>query len=136
MTDQIEMIEAVSTELRSRTSPSSIEELVELLNPLSIGLKHHGFTLPIDTRMFRVTKCAEKPDLLEKAGAPPKGAPRSGRLNEAGQSVLYLADSPATAFAEVSATSGEFCLSEWRTTAPNLSLAHGGISADKLAELF
>lgn len=86
--------------------------------------------------MFRVRKMQTKPDYVSEVGAPPAGVTPIGRLNAIGRSILYLADSPDTAFAESRATAGEFCLSEWSVTAEKLAAANGGLSIDTLVEQF
>lgn len=116
MTDPVEIIEEISTQLSRRTIPESVEALFEQLNPLSIGLKYQQLVLPFGARMFRITKWDEKPDSINQLGAPPPGRSPLGRLNDVGESVLYLADSPDTAFREVAAISGEVCLSEGEPT--------------------
>jgi hypothetical protein len=73
---------------------------------------------------------------LHEVGAPPLGIAPIGRLNNAGESVLYLADSPDTAFAEARADSGLFCLSEWRIQSPKVALANGGIPLTLLRQHF
>lgn len=65
----------------------------------------------------------------------PQGA-RIGRLNDHDQSVLYVADSPDTAFAEVRASTGFFALAEWRTRPPRMALANGGIPEGLLESRF
>ena len=59
-----------------------------------------------------------------------------GRLNDIGQSVLYVADSPDTAFAEKRANPGEYCLSEWRTHPERVALANGGMPLSLLRSRF
>jgi len=59
-----------------------------------------------------------------------------GRLNDVGQSVLYVADSPDTAFAEARATPGEFCLAEWRTQPARVALTNGGMPLALLRSRF
>jgi len=77
-----------------------------------------------------------KPVLIDEVGAPPSKVSPIGRLNDEGQSVLYVADSPDTAFAECRATAGEFCLSEWRVNVQKLAMANGGIPPTMLIERF
>lgn len=86
--------------------------------------------------MFRVRRMQSKPGYVREIGAPPAEVTPIGRLNAISQSVLYLADSPDTAFAESRAISGEFCLSEWSVTAEKLAAANGGLSTDTLAQGF
>jgi hypothetical protein len=136
MTDTVEAMRSLEQELRGRIVPTSIEGLSERLEPLSIGLSQRIPVAVLDTRMFRVRRMDHKPALIDEVGAPPpKGSP-VGRLNGEGQSVLYLADSPDTAFAESRATAGEFCLSEWRVNVQKLAMANGGIPQTMLAERF
>lgn len=71
-----------------------------------------------------------------EVGAPPPGLAPLGRLNCQGDSVLYLADSPATAFAESRAAPGHYCLSEWVTTAERIALANGGFDSSELNSFF
>ena len=123
-------------ELCGRILPDSVGSLSERLRPLSVGLTHHCPLLGVGSRMFRIRKINNKPTSISEVGAPPAEKSPIGRLNDQGQSVLYLADSPDTAFAESGASAGEFCLSEWRVTAEKLVMANGGISPKILAERF
>jgi len=136
MTDTIEMLTTLERELHSRIVPTSIEGLSERLNPLSIGLTQRIPVAFFDTRMFRIRRMDHKPASIDEVGAPPLERSPIGRLNDEGQSVLYLADSPDTAFAESRAIAGEFCLSEWRVDVQKLGMANGGISPTMLAERF
>jgi hypothetical protein len=86
--------------------------------------------------MFRIQPAGEKPLNISSVGAPPNGSPKAQRLNEAGQTVLYLSDSPATAFAERGALPGECCLSEWTTTAEKLLMVNGGIPPEAMLQFF
>ena len=72
----------------------------------------------------------QKPILIREVGAPAPTESPIGRLNDERQSVLYLADSPDTAFAERGSVPGYFCLSEWRVTAAKLAMANGGIPSN------
>jgi len=106
MSETVELLRALKDELRRRILPTSIGGLSERLNPLSIGLNHRCPVVGIDARMFRVRPIDHKPASTSDVGAPsPKRCP-IGRLNDEGQSVLYLADSPETAFAERGAKAG------------------------------
>jgi hypothetical protein len=78
----------------------------------------------------------EKPHYKSDLGAPPPGVAGIGRLNEQGHSVLYLADSPATAFLEAKLGPGTYALSEWRIAQEKVALANGGMSQRFLAKLF
>jgi len=86
--------------------------------------------------MFRIQPAGEKPLNISSVGAPPNGSPKAQRLNEAGQTVLYLSDSPATAFAERGALPGECCLCEWTTTAEKLLMVNGGIPPEAMLQFF
>jgi len=86
--------------------------------------------------MFRVLPMERKPENIKRIGIPPLDRATIGRINDEGKPVLYLADSPDTAFAEARATSGDFCLSEWRVTAEKLALTNGGISQDLFSSAF
>lgn len=128
-----DLITDIERDLASRVVPPSVEDVFERINPLSIGLERTSLSLPVETRLFRIRKMERRPEIVSEVGAPPPGLAPLGRLNEFGQSVLYLADSPDTAFAEVGASTGQFCLSEWRTTPAKLGLANGGLTPDILA---
>jgi RES domain-containing protein len=131
----IELITTLERELCDRTVPDTVEGLSERLEPLSIGLTQTIPVLFADTRMFRIRRMDRKPDSIDQVGAPPHGKSPIGRLNDEGQSVLYLADTPVTAFAEARGpVAGEFCLSEWRVTAQKLGMANGGFSPTMLSE--
>lgn len=134
MTDLLEELAVLEHELASRQVPSSVERLADRLGPLSVGLRQQ---IPIafrDTRMFRIRRMNHQPEAIKEVGIPPSESATIGRLNDTGQSVLYLADSPDTAFAEARATAGDFCLSEWRVTAEKLALANGGLPPALLSE--
>jgi hypothetical protein len=132
----IQLLENLRRDLGQRNTPS-IEELSERLGSLAIGIPQR---IPInffDVRMFRIRSMDHKPERTIEAGAPPPSvAPPIGRLNDEGQRILYLADSPNTAFAESRTDAGEFCLSEWRVNVPKLAMANGGISPAMLASRF
>ncbi|HYR21478.1 MAG TPA: RES family NAD+ phosphorylase [Chthoniobacterales bacterium] len=136
MAGSIDLLAALDDELRQKIVPSSAFELSERLERLSIGVNHHCPIFYRDARMFRIRQMSRKPTLLIEVGEPPSQLSRIGRLNDQGQSVLYLADSPETAFAERGATAGDYCLSEWRVTAEKFALANGGIPPRILAERF
>ena len=116
--------------------PLAIELMVRKLEPLSIGLRQKIPVLSAGARLFRIRKMETMPDAITEVGAPPPGVAPIGRLNEAGQSILYLADSPDTAFSEARATAGQYCLSEWRVQQPKVALANGGIHIDLLRAHF
>jgi len=110
--------------------------MAQRLEPLTIGLRQK---IPIFTRgarLFRVTNWCGKPTRTSDVKAPPSARARIGRLNDIGQSVLYVADSPDTAFAEARAKSGEYCLSEWRTQPERVALANGGMPLTLLRARF
>jgi len=134
--DRDRVIEEIRRELQVRRRPRTIEELSAQLEPLSVGLTQRVPVLFRGTRMFRTRKMQSKPSYIHEIGAPPADVTPIGRLNAIRQSVLYLADSPDTAFSESRAISGEFCLSEWSVTAEKLAAANGGLSADTLALRF
>jgi hypothetical protein len=129
------LVQAVLRDLEAQRPPESIEAAFDLLNPLSIGLRLHIPVISKGARLFRVRKMNAKPRQVTDVGAP-DGAATIGRLNDFGCSVLYLADSPDTAFAEVQSTSGEYCLSEWRIQQPNVCLANGGFEYVALKKFF
>lgn len=116
--------------------PPAMEHMVKNLEPLSIGLRHKIPVVSAGARFFRVRKLETMPHALTEVGAPPPGVAPIGRLNESGQSILYLADSPDTAFSEARATAGRYCLSEWRMQEPRVALANGGIHLDLLKAHF
>jgi hypothetical protein len=130
------LIEELRRDLRRRAVPASTESLRESLGRLSTGVTQRIAVGFFDMRMFRIRQTDRKPDAFEDVGAPPVGVSKAGRLNEAGQSVLYLADSPDTGFAESRSGSGNFCLSEWRVNVPKLAMANGGLSPAMLAQNF
>jgi hypothetical protein len=137
MDDIPRIIAGLEKELLSKIVPRSVEELHERLNPLMIGVIHQIPVILHDTRMFRVRRIPHKPASIDEVGAPPITAASTGRLNNEGQSLLYLADSPGTAFAEANVVAGEeVCLSEWRIDVPLLATANGGIPPTMLAERF
>jgi hypothetical protein len=130
----IELITTLERELRARTVPDNVDALSERLQPLTLGLRQEAPVLLADTRLFRIRRMNRKPDSMREVGAPPPEKSSIGRLNDDGQSILYCADTPETAFAEARGpVAGEFCLSEWRVTAQRLGMVNGGISPTMLA---
>jgi hypothetical protein len=132
----IELLKALKYDLEKQIVPDSAENLRQRLEPLSIGLSHQCPVVGIRTRMFRVRSMAHKPVLINDVREPPPHLSPIGRLNDEGQSVLYLADSPDTAFAERGVAAGDYVLSEWRVTAEKLAMANGGIPPTMLLERF
>jgi hypothetical protein len=132
-----ELIDAtLAAELTKRIVPLSVDALAARLAPLTMDLRQR---VPVAFRgfpMFRIQPAGEKPLNISSVGAPPNGSPKAQRLNEAGQTVLYLSDSPATAFAERGALLGEYCLSEWTTTAEKLLMVNGGIPPEAMLQFF
>jgi hypothetical protein len=131
-----DLIEALLCELTTKSTASSTQAIAERLNPLSIGLQQKVPILKSGARLFRVTNWCGKPTRTSDVGPPPPARAPMGRLNDVGQSVLYLADSPDTAFAEARATRGEFSLAEWRTQPARVALANGGIPFALLGSRF
>lgn len=116
--------------------PDSVAHVAQQLEPLTIGLRQKVPVLAAGARLFRVRMMGTKPLSKHDVGPPPHGVAPIGRLNEAGESVFYLADSPDTAFAEARSKSGRYCLSEWRMQSPKVALANGGIPLSLLHEHF
>lgn len=116
--------------------PESVEDVAQQLEPLTIGLRQKVPVLSAGARLFRVRRMKSKPRLTREVGPPPRDIAPIQRLNDAGDSVLYLADSPDTAFEEARATSGLYCLSEWRIQPPKVVLANGGIPLSLMREHF
>src|SRR5579859_5790692 len=134
VTDELaQELEALRHEIATQRPPESAAAVFERLKPLSIGLIQRVPILFKNTRMFRIRQMVRKPETIIQIDAPPPELATIQRLNEPGQSILYLADSPDTAFAESRSVSGEFCLSEWRVTAEKLVAANGGLTAAMLA---
>ncbi|HEV3239703.1 MAG TPA: RES family NAD+ phosphorylase, partial [Casimicrobiaceae bacterium] len=131
-----QLLHTLAQDIANRRAPLSVAEAFEQLSPLSIGLRQKIPVLPEGARMFRIRKMAAKPQLIAAVGAPAARLAPVGRLNDHGQSVLYLADSPDTAFAEARAIDGQYCLSECRTQRPKVGLANGGLDSAFLAEHF
>lgn len=136
MNQNNDLFEALLRELTNESAPSSTEAIAERLNPLSIGLRQKIPILTNGARLFRVTNWCGKPTQISDVGPPPSDFARMGRLNDVRQSVLYVADSPDTAFAEARATVGEFSLAEWQTEPARVALANGGLPFDLLKSRF
>lgn len=130
------LVQALHAEAASGLVPESTKHLMERLSPLAIGLRQKVPFISAGTRLFRIRKMEMMPRTITEVGPPPPGIAPVGRLNDVGQSVLYLADSPDTAFSEARATTGQYCLSEWRVQQPKVALANGGIPADLLRARF
>ena len=136
MRDKLDLLREIRRDLNDGPGAHDIETLAERLNQLSIGLTQKMPVVFRDSRFFRVRRMDQQPSNVSAVGAPPPEMAPIGRLNQSGQSVLYVADSPDTAFAESRAASGTFCLSEWRVNVEKLGMANGGISPAMLAEWF
>lgn len=130
-----DLVASISMDIRAGRIPKSIVEVFERLNPASIGLQFKAPALTPGARLFRVREIP-KPTNIEQVGAPPSGVASIGRLNDQGQSVLYVADSPDTAFAEARAGAGEYCLAEWRTGKRPIALANGGFDSKSIEKFF
>jgi len=135
MSDKSKTVKSLESQIQGST-PCTIADAEGRLAPLSIGLTQKIPVAFRNARMFRVRKMDRKPDSTGAVGTPPANITSIGRLNDDQQSVLYLSDSPATAFAEAQASIGGFCLSEWRVEAEKLGMANGGISPQMLADRF
>lgn len=136
MSIHADLVAFILNEVQSRRPPLSVDEAFEMLNPTSIGLQLHIPALTQGARLFRVRRMPDKPETIGEVGAPPPGVASIGRLNSHKETVLYVADSPDTAFAEARATTGTYCLSEWRTRPPAIALANGGFDRQMLSAFF
>ena len=136
MSQNADLIDALLRELVTGSVPTSTVAIAERLNPLSVGIRHKTPILARGARLFRVTNWCGKPSRIKDVGAPPRDKAPMGRLNDVGQSVLYVADSPDTAFAEACATPGTFSLTEWRTQPARMALANGGVQLALLKSRF
>ena len=136
MAEIIDLLKALKHDLERRIVPTSAEEISQRLELLSIGLSQQCPVLGAGARMFRIRSMREKPTLINDVREPPPEISPIGRLNEKGQSILYLADSPDTVFAERGAHAGDFILSEWRVTAEKLAMANGAIPPAIVAKRF
>jgi hypothetical protein len=130
-----ECISAIRSELRGRVVPESVEILGERLGLITVGIRQRVPIAFRGARMFRIVRWDQKPSHVDQVGAPPAGSSRMNRLSGQAQRVLYLADSPDTAFAESRTVEGIFCMSEWRVQVDKLALANGGIAAEAMAGL-
>lgn len=131
-----EVILTVQKELEGGLPPNSVTGLATRLGELAIGIPQRVPILFSGARLFRVRKMEAKPHAVHEVGAPPVGVASIGRLNEQGQRILYVADSPATAFAEARSAPGDYCLSEWNVNVAKLALANGGLTSEMLSERF
>jgi hypothetical protein len=136
MSIHLDLIESTLQQVRLGNPPISVEKAFEQLNPASLGLRMHIPAIASGTRMFRVRRLDAKPTNIGEIVEPPVGVAPIARLNDQGQSVLYMADSPDTAFAEVRAGPGEYCLAEWRTGRNSIALANGGFDNESLSTFF
>lgn len=123
-------------ELDAGLVPESTEHLAKRLELISDGMRLKIPVLSAGVRLFRVRRVDKMPVNTAEVGAPPARVVPIGRVNDLGKSVLYLADSPNTAFAEARATTGRYCLSEWRVQEPKVALANGGIPENLLCARF
>ena len=121
------LLQQLHADVLSCTIPDSAKALVKRFEPLTVGMRLKAPILLSGARLFRIRRMNNIPLNIAEVGAPPTGVAPIGRVNDKGQSVLYLADSPDTAFAEARATTGKYCLSEWRIQPPKVVLANGGI---------
>ena len=95
-TDLAGEISTLRKELDMRRVPENVETIFSRLKPLSIGPTQQILILFTGTRMFRIRKMGNKPNNISEIDAPPAGIASIQRLNETGQSILYLADSPGS----------------------------------------
>jgi hypothetical protein len=121
------IVDELLRQATANSAPSSIENASNTIGQLTIGLRQSVPILTSGARLFRVRRLNAKPSLVTDIGPPPPQAARISRLNEAGQSVLYVADSPDTAFAEARAAVETCCLVEWKVRNEKVALANGGI---------
>ena len=126
----------VLAELQRGSIPPSVAAAAETLKPMTIGLRLRAPIVMNGARLFRVRRMECKPLHRTELGAPPIGVASIGRLNDQGASVLYLADSPATAFLEAKLGPGTYALSEWRVAREKVVLANGGMDQQFLAKAF
>ena len=131
-----QLLDAIAKELKFVGAPRSIEVLGRPLKRLLIGTRWPIPTLSAGARLFRVRRTQRPARSIAEVGAPPKGEVGIGRVNNAGDSVLYLSDTPDTAINELRLGAGCYCLTEWRVTEPHVGLANGGISEEDLLMLF
>jgi hypothetical protein len=127
---------ALLAEITAGQVPESAQHAAERIGPLTIGLQMKAPILMAGARLFRARSMDGKPGSISDVGAPPVEVTSIGRLNERGQSVLYLSDSPDTAFQEVRSGPGRYCLSEWRVLPEKLVLINGGIPTHVLKSRF
>lgn len=116
--------------------PESIGWVHDATMPLWDDLQGRLPILPRGARLFRVRKLPAKPSNVSEVGAPPPAVCSIQRLNDVGQSVLYLSESPTTAIAECRGGPGYYCLTEWRVSSPNLYLTNGGMERDFMFSKF
>ena len=135
MTAYQDTIDRIRIGIRKEITPA-IDELVELISPITIGLTQPMPIIYEGGRLFRVRMLADKPSNRSLVGAPPVGVATRGRINEEGTSVLYLSDTPATALKEAGVSKGECCLSEWRVDCKRLGLVNGGLTSELLKNRF
>lgn len=129
-------IHEIRLAVTSGVAPQSVESIARQLEPLTTGLRQSLPVLTAGARLFRVRQMCNRPNSTHEVGLPPRGIAPVNRLNDEGESVLYVADSPGTAFAEARAESGVYCLSEWRVQRPKVLLANGGIPLSLLRARF
>ena len=127
---------SVLAEIRAARPPKSIAAAFDILKPTNLGMEMRIPILKSGARMFRIRQMSAKPTHIREIEAPPVGIAPLQRLNDQGQSVFYLADSPDTAFAEARSAAGEYCLSEWRTNQQKIALVNGGFDRQSLARFF
>jgi hypothetical protein len=131
-----QVLDAIAADLTSVQASRPVEEVAHLLKRLLVGVRWSIPTLGAGTRLFRVRKLQRSPDSIADVGAPLEGRAAIGRLNNAGNSVLYLSDTPDTAIKELRLGAGTYCLSEWQVTEPRVALVNGGISDEDLHAVF
>jgi hypothetical protein len=119
-----------------RISPEGLDGLDEALGELVINVRQQFVIVYAATTLYRVRRLDNKTNSTTDLGAPPLGIAPMGRLNMRGESVLYLSDSPETAFAEIRATTGAYCVSQWQTMPDKLAIANGGIAQEFRARYF
>ena len=105
------LLQQLHADVLSCTIPDSAKALVKRFEPLTVGMRLKAPILLSGARLFRIRRMNNIPLNIAEVGAPPTGVAPIGRVNDKGQSVLYLADSPDTAFAAF--PNGEFNRQRW-----------------------
>ncbi|MCC7507449.1 MAG: hypothetical protein IT259_19235 [Saprospiraceae bacterium] len=92
-----------------------IEEIIELLRPLRIGLLQFAYSLAIGQFLYRGRKVAKKVTNMSELSYPPSEVVGWMRANRPNNPIFYCSTDGVTVLSEISAEVGDMVLlSKWK----------------------